>query len=364
MSRVKTFDSTGVATAGRLYAGDLNAIQDQYSDAANFAQTHDVSVLRLGEAGLQFLKFAAGEARLTGHLRTDGIVRGLGGIFAGTYTTTQRDAIPSGQRPYGLEIMNSTTNRREHNIGTDGSPNWQPVSQQAAGQVTLAMLAAEVVERTLQPGMTMVWPYGEAQIPAGCAALYGQAVSRAANPTNHAAAVAAGYPHGTGDGSTTFNLLDTRGRSIHGKDNTGGTAAGRISVGNNGQTIGGVFGAENVTLTLSQIPSHNHGGGSHTHTVNSHSHSGGTAGAGAHAHTIPNNFSVGASVIGGSGTTRAIMVGTAGLTDGVGDHAHGVFAEAPGTGGPSATVVNSEGGGTSHTNMPPGVIATWIIRLG
>src|SRR5688572_21767349 len=132
MSRVKTFDATGIAPGGRLYAGDLNAIQDQYADLVNYAQTHGVSVLNVGDATIQLLKYGTAEARLTAAFRADGIVRGLGGIFAGTFTTTQRDAIPSGFRPYGLVVLNITTNQLEWNAGSDASPTWLPVASQIA----------------------------------------------------------------------------------------------------------------------------------------------------------------------------------------------------------------------------------------
>jgi len=123
VSRVKTFDSTGLATSGRLYAGDLNAIQDQYADLYNLAQAVGVSVIAVGEAGLQITRYGVGEMRITGAVRTDGILRALGGLYAGAFTTTQRDAIATGFRPYGLIILNTTTNRLERNMGTDPTPN-------------------------------------------------------------------------------------------------------------------------------------------------------------------------------------------------------------------------------------------------
>src|SRR5439155_5671085 len=36
-------------------------------------------------------------------------------------------------------------------------------------------------------------------------------------------------PHGVGDGSTTFNLPDMRGRAPYGRDDMGGSAASRIT---------------------------------------------------------------------------------------------------------------------------------------
>lgn len=125
MTRVKTFDSTGIATSGRIYAGDLNLMQDQYADLTNLSQTLSVGTLKVGETGLQLLRYGAGEARITGLLRTDGIIRGLGGLYAGAFTTAQRNAIGAGFRPFGLIILNTDTSRFEWNLGSDATPNWQ-----------------------------------------------------------------------------------------------------------------------------------------------------------------------------------------------------------------------------------------------
>lgn len=65
-------------------------------------------------------------------------------------------------------------------------------------------------------------------------------------------------PFGRGDGSTTFNVPDLRGRALVGTDNMGGTAASIItsasSNGVNASNLGGVFGAETHTLTNAQLP--------------------------------------------------------------------------------------------------------------
>ena len=127
MIRVKSFDATGVAPNGRLFAGDLNAIQDAAAGLSDFAQTVDVSALRVGDSGIQLIKHGPAEARLTAGFRTDGIARGLGGLFAGTFTTAQRDAIPLGSRPFGLLILNTNTAQLEINLGSDATPTWRPV---------------------------------------------------------------------------------------------------------------------------------------------------------------------------------------------------------------------------------------------
>lgn len=64
-----------------------------------------------------------------------------------------------------------------------------------------------------------------------------------------------GTTYGAGDGSTTFNLPDLRGRVIAGVDNMGGTDAGRLSISN---TLGTTTGAETHTLTADQMPAHSH----------------------------------------------------------------------------------------------------------
>lgn len=127
MIRLKTYDSTGVAPNGRLFAGDLNLLQDTVAALSDFAQTHDVAILRVGDTTLALQKFGAGELWFNSLLRVTGIFRALAGFVSGTYTTTQRNAIAGGSRPYGLVILNSTTNRYEFNSGTDAAPVWSPL---------------------------------------------------------------------------------------------------------------------------------------------------------------------------------------------------------------------------------------------
>jgi microcystin-dependent protein len=82
--------------------------------------------------------------------------------------------------------------------------------------------------------------------------MYGQAVSR----TTYAGLFAIfGTNFGGGDGSTTFNIPDCRGRIVAGSDIMGGTAASRLT----GATMSGLYpgavgGSETQTLTLGQLP--------------------------------------------------------------------------------------------------------------
>ena len=107
--------------------------------------------------------------------------------------------------------------------------------------------------------------------PAGWLLCYGQAVSR----TTYAALFSLmGTIYGAGDGSTTFNLPDLRGRVVAGKDDMGGVSADRLtnqSGGLNGDTLGATGGSETHTLTTAQMPNHSHTASvtdpGHSHTV-------------------------------------------------------------------------------------------------
>lgn len=95
--------------------------------------------------------------------------------------------------------------------------------------------------------------------PTGWLLCFGQAVSR----TTYSALFAQlGTTYGAGDGSTTFNVPDLRGRVIAGKDDMGGTAANRVTSastnGANSTVLGGAFGAQTHTLTTTEMPSHEH----------------------------------------------------------------------------------------------------------
>lgn len=84
---------------------------------------------------------------------------------------------------------------------------------------------------------------------------YGQEVSRSTYATLWARA---GSPD-TGDGNTTFNILDMRGRAIFGQDNMGGSAANRITNSGSGivgTTLGAAGGAQNVVIAKANLPNY------------------------------------------------------------------------------------------------------------
>lgn len=102
-------------------------------------------------------------------------------------------------------------------------------------------------------------PFAGSVEPAGWLLCYGQAISR----TTYAALFAViGTTYGVGDGSTTFNVPDLRGRVIAGQDDMGGTSANRLTGtltgGVDGDVLGGTGGNEGNTLDATQIPAHTH----------------------------------------------------------------------------------------------------------
>jgi microcystin-dependent protein len=173
--------------------------------------------------------------------------------------------------------------------------------------------------------------------PNGYLLCYGQAVSR----TTYAALFdVIGTAFGTGDGATTFNLPDYRGRVSAGLDNMGGTAANRLtglSGGVDGATLGNVGGAQSHTLVTAQMPPHNH-----TFTGNplpDHTH-----GVTIHAGGLLINNQPGTSFGGG---------GVGGVTN------IGIQSASAGT--PTGAISNT-GSGQAHNNVQPTIMMNKIIK--
>jgi microcystin-dependent protein len=96
-----------------------------------------------------------------------------------------------------------------------------------------------------------VVPFAGSTAPAGTLLCHGQAISRTAFAGLFAIL---GTAHGGGDGSTTFNLPDLRGRAVAGKDDMGGSSAARLnSIASTtlGATGGGQINATSVSGSIS-----------------------------------------------------------------------------------------------------------------
>ena len=191
----------------------------------------------------------------------------------------------------------------------------------------------------LTPVGTVV-PYAGTDVstPAGWLFCGGQAVSR----TTYADLFAVvGTTYGSGDGSTTFNVPDLRGRVVAGKDNMGGSAASRLTSGGSGitgTTLGAAGGAETHTLTEAQLASHNHTQNSHSHGLTPRSAAGWDSGA--------------TQVIINAGSQYWGLRSTNNNGDG---------GTVTGTTGTTATN-NAAGGGQAHQNTQPTLVTNYIIK--
>jgi len=229
-------------------------------------------------------------------------------------------------------------------------------------------------------GSALEWDYLPASIPAWALLSYGQAISRTTYAALAALASAASYPHGSGDGSTTFNIADKRGRVSAGKDDMGGTAASRITAaisGTNGTVLGATVGSEGVTLAIGQIPSHDHTAATNYQSAD-HTHSGNSSGSSAdHSHSLPDpahahniTYNYGDYDWGAPAATDQGIIGNVGTwSAGTGESTGGVtynHTHALTTGGASANHthgITAQGGGGAHLNMQPTIICNKIIRV-
>jgi microcystin-dependent protein len=175
---------------------------------------------------------------------------------------------------------------------------------------------------------------------------FGQAVSR----TTYANLFAlTSTTYGVGDGSTTFNLPDLRGRVVAGYDSMGGPSANRLtglSGGVNGDTLGGTGGSESHTLTSGQLPA-NIPNTATTSTVTT---------------TTPDQ-SIGADGLangnwGTGGASRTVQ--QIKLAAGTLDTLNPTYSSASAS---STSVTINAAGGAAHNNVQPTIIIPWLIRV-
>lgn len=167
----------------------------------------------------------------------------------------------------------------------------------------------------------LVLPFAGSTPPDGWLLCDGSAVSR----TTHADLFdVIGTTYGAGDGATTFNLPDLRGRVLAGLDNMGGTSANRVTD-VQADSLGGSKGSETHTLSTSEMPGHTHTGPSHSHSI-----------------TFASDAGDGFAAI--KGTSSSTNISTTN------------------TGGSGTGNTGSTGSGSAHENMQPTMFMNYIIK--
>lgn len=149
-----------------------------------------------------------------------------------------------------LALKANITGQNLVSATTSTTPASTDNSSKLANTQFVQTLITEVSKALCPVGAIMQWFTDSA--PTRWLICDGRAVSR----TTYAALFALwGTTYGAGDGSTTFNLPDARGRTMVGRDSTAlAGSAGVIA----SSALGTKTGAENVTLTTAQMPSHIH----------------------------------------------------------------------------------------------------------
>lgn len=202
-------------------------------------------------------------------------------------------------------------------VGATGSDNALPTEQAVREALT-----------SLIPAGTMIL-FGGTSTPSGWFWCDGSAYSR----TTYAALFAAiGTTWGVGDGSTTFNVPDLRGRAPIGV----GQGSGLTN-----RTLGSKLGEEGHALTLAENGAHTHVGGLHAHT------------GGAHTHNYTKITYV------GSGGTKNLSIGTTATGQTVSTDSGGAVA----TTSDGAVATTSSGSGTAHNTMQPSLVVNYLIKF-
>jgi len=189
-------------------------------------------------------------------------------------------------------------------------------------------------------GDTTQIPIGSA-IEASCLAAGATVISKTANSvtassnaTITTSLTAKFLPWGGGNGTTTFNLPDLRGRLIAGRDNMGGIAASRLTTAYfaNASAIGAVGGSQSAALVEANLAAHTHTGTTSTN--------------GAHTHGLSEN----GRDTGGSTAPTVTGAGTDDQTGSAGLHNH-------------TFTTNSTGSGTAFSIVQPTLTANYIIKV-
>lgn len=210
---------------------------------------------------------------------------------------------------------------------------------------------------------TRIWnPVGEITMwgtttaPTGWLICDGSAISR----TTYAGLFALiGTTFGVGDGSTTFNLPNLKGR----------VPVGRDSADTDWDVLGETRGSKTHTLTISEMPSHTHIQNSHNHSQSAHNHilyAIATSTDGSHRHEFSDTGGATAQRSTSSPTaSTATNTNAVDYTEYAGTHSHtvtGITVDTTATNIAETATNQNAGGDGAHNNIQPSIVLNFIIR--
>ena len=132
------------------------------------------------------------------------------------------------------------------------------------GAVTAAKLAQAAINAIMPTGAVVPFAGAGTALPGNAGDWLlcdGSPIDRQVASVNTALFDVLGTQYGAGNGESTYNLPDLRGRVIAGQDNMGGASANRLTTaksGINGDNLGAFGGLEDHQLTIAEMPAHTH----------------------------------------------------------------------------------------------------------
>ena len=198
------------------------------------------STLNLAGLGNKAIKRANGDQLVANDIQSGALIEVVYRAGVDYFVMAQNVKVVGNQNIYDIKTFNTVPACTEDPSAGNDLVRLSYMQSYVAAQLSSAPV-----------GTISIWPTDTA--PSGTLLLAGAAVSR----TTYADLFALiGTTYGSGDGSTTFNVPDFRGRAPHGKDNMGGSSANVLTLG--GTTLGYKGGAEKHTMTTSEMPYHYH----------------------------------------------------------------------------------------------------------
>lgn len=321
---------------------ELQGTGDNSGTWGTVLNSNALAIVDQALGGVQTLSLAAGDVTVNTSQSQNNAF-----ILTGTIPANRSVTWPAIGRT--IFVQNNTSGAFTVTLKAGAGSTTVTIPQGGAGYYTLNVNAVYAAN---QPGVPIgtVIDYAGSTAPSQWLLCYGQAISR----TTYAALFSAiGTTYGIGDGSTTFNLPDARGRVGAGKDNMGGVSAGRITSaasGFDGNTLGAAGGSQTHTLVTAELAAHGHAVG--TYQMPNHGHP--------FVYSTVNDFD--------GGATGGWVIETTGITSYAANTDAASSSPGKQIGGSGAIAITGSsadtGSGTAHRNVQPTIIFNKMIYAG